>query len=146
VSALHGALLDIVTAMNRPQRDEMLIRAAGVDLDQALFRLLIGIARFGPVGVVEIAERVGRDYSTVSRQVAKLEGLGLVARAANPGDRRVRTAVLTEGGRAIIDRLDAARARMMSAALADWPPGEIDDLVHLLRKFADVFTGVSPSA
>jgi len=34
---LHGALLDIVGAMNRPQRDEMLIKEAGIRLDRALF-------------------------------------------------------------------------------------------------------------
>src|ERR1700755_583923 len=32
--ALHGALLDIVGIMNRPQRDEVLIREAGIPLDR----------------------------------------------------------------------------------------------------------------
>ena len=66
--------------MNRPQRDEALIREAGIPLDRALFPLLVGIERFGPIGVVELADRVGRDYTTVSRQVAKLESLGLAER------------------------------------------------------------------
>ncbi|MFK5143399.1 MarR family transcriptional regulator, partial [Klebsiella pneumoniae] len=79
----HGALIDIVGAMNRPQRDAMLIEAAGIPLDRALFPLLVGIERFGPIGVVEMADRLGRDYTTVSRQVAKLESLGLVARQAS---------------------------------------------------------------
>ena len=38
---LHGAVLDIVAAMNRPQRDEALIREAGIPLDRALFPLLV---------------------------------------------------------------------------------------------------------
>ncbi len=71
--ALHGALLDIVSVMNRPQRDAELIKEAGIPLDRALFPLLVGIERFGPIGVVELADRAGRDYTTVSRQVAKLE-------------------------------------------------------------------------
>jgi DNA-binding MarR family transcriptional regulator len=75
---LHAALLDIVTVMTRPQRDEALTRAAGIPLDRALFPLLVAIERFGPIGIVEMADRVGRDYTTVSRQVAKLESLGLV--------------------------------------------------------------------
>ena len=77
---LHAAVLDIVGAMNRPQRDEALIKEAGIPLDRALFPLLVSVERFGPIGVVELADRVGRDYTTVSRQVAKLESLGLVAR------------------------------------------------------------------
>ena len=67
---LHGAVLDIVSAMNRPQRDDVLIKAAGIPLDRALFPLLVSVERFGPIGIVELADRVGRDYTTVSRQIA----------------------------------------------------------------------------
>jgi hypothetical protein len=67
---LHGAVLDIVGAMNRPQRDEALIKEAGIPLDRALFPLLVSIERRGPIGVVELADRVGRDYTTVIREVA----------------------------------------------------------------------------
>ena len=55
---IHAAVLDIVGQMNRPQRDELLIKAAGIPLDRALFPLLVGIERFGPIGVVEMADRV----------------------------------------------------------------------------------------
>jgi DNA-binding MarR family transcriptional regulator len=134
---LHGALLDIVGVMNRPQRDEVLIKAAGIPLDRALFPLLVGIERFGPVGVVELADRAGRDYTTVSRQVAKLEALGLVERQAGAADRRVREAVVTSKGKAMTDAVDAARDRLGRAIFETWLPEEIDDLVRLMRKFAD---------
>src|ERR1700753_3603479 len=91
---LHGALLDIVAVMNRPQRDEILIQAAGIPLDRALFPLLVAIERFGPIGAGEVARRGGRDYPTVSRLVAKLESLELVARRGSPADKRVREAII----------------------------------------------------
>ena len=97
---LHGAVLDIVSVINRPQRDEVLIKEAGIPLDRALFPLLVGVGRFGPIGVVELADRVGRDYTTVSRQVAKLESLGLVERRGGATDRRVRDAIITTKGKA----------------------------------------------
>jgi len=137
IRALHAAVLDIVSLMNRPQRDETLIKAAGIPLDRALFPLLVGIERFGPIGVVELADRAGRDYTTVSRQVAKLESLGLVERRGNASDRRVREAVVTPRGKAMTDRVDAARERIGRAILATWDAQEIDDLVRLMRKFAD---------
>ena len=84
---LHGAVLDIVSAINRPQRDEALIREAGIPLDRALFPLLVSVGRFGPIGIVELADRVGRDYTTVSRQIARLESLGLVERQGNAARR-----------------------------------------------------------
>ncbi|KJC52425.1 MarR family winged helix-turn-helix transcriptional regulator [Bradyrhizobium sp. LTSP857] len=134
---LHGALLDIVGAMNRPQRDEMLIKEAGIRLDRALFPLLVGIERFGPIGIVDLADRVGRDYTTVSRQVAKLESLGLAERREHPTDRRVREAVITAKGKAMTDLVDAARERIGRAIFATWDAAEINDLVRLTRKFAD---------
>lgn len=134
---LHGAMIDIASAMNRPQRDEAMIRAAGIRLDRALFPLLVGIERVGPIGVVELADRVGRDYTTVSRQVAKLESLGLVERRAGAADRRVREAVVTPKGKAMTDLVDAARDRMGRAIFASWDTQEVDDLVRLMRKFAD---------
>src|SRR5206468_311092 len=98
--------------MNRPQRDRALIEEAGIPLDRALFPLLVVIARFGPIGVVDLADRAGRDYTTVSRQVAKLASLGLVERRDGAADRRVREAVVTAKGAAMTTRIDAARERI----------------------------------
>jgi DNA-binding MarR family transcriptional regulator len=108
---LHRSVLDIVDAMNRPARDEFLIKAAGIPLDRALFPLLVSIERFGPIGVVELADRVGRDYTTVSRQVAKLESLGLVKRQASAADRRVREAVVSAKGKAMTRLATGSAAR-----------------------------------
>jgi hypothetical protein len=46
---LHGAMIDIASVMNRPQRDEAMVRAAGISLDRALFPLLVSIERRGPI-------------------------------------------------------------------------------------------------
>jgi len=143
---LHGALLDIVSVINRPQRDEVLIREAGIPLDRALFPLLVGIERFGPIGVVDLADRAGRDYTTVSRQVARLESLGLVERKAGAADRRVREAVIAPKGKAMTDAVDAARDRIGRAIFATWEARDIDDLVRLVRRFADAVKDEPPSA
>ena len=87
---------------NSPRQDEVLLREAGVTLDRALFPLLVRIARAGSVGIVELAGQAGRDHSTISRQVARLERLGLVARQAAAGDQRVREARITEAGERLI--------------------------------------------
>ncbi|MGK6317288.1 MarR family winged helix-turn-helix transcriptional regulator [Neorhizobium sp. DT-125] len=137
IRELHGSLIDIVGLMNQPQRDEALVREADIALDRALFPLLVGIERRGPIGIVDLAERVGRDYTTVSRQVAKLESLGLAERRQNASDRRVNEAVVTAKGKAMTDKIDAARERMALAVFASWDPDEIDELVRLMRKFAD---------
>ncbi|OWJ69080.1 MarR family winged helix-turn-helix transcriptional regulator [Inquilinus limosus] len=141
VRELHGALIEIASLMNRPQRDEQMVREAGIALDRALFPLLVGIERLGPIGVMELADRAGRDYTTVSRQVAKLESLGLAERRQSAADRRVNEAVVTPKGKAMTDKIDAARERIASAVFASWDPYEIDELVRLMRKFADAMGG-----
>lgn len=141
LTRLHAALMDIVSVMNRPQRDEVLIREAGIPLDRALFPLLVGIGRFGPIGVVDLADRAGRDHTTVSRQVARLEELGLVTRQPGATDRRVREAVASPAGRAMIGKVDEARARIGRETLKDWDAGELDELVRLMEKFAGAMEG-----
>jgi hypothetical protein len=64
IRELHEALLSLGDAMNRPGNDKMLIGEAGISLDRALFPLLVRIEKLGPIGVVELAACVGRDYST----------------------------------------------------------------------------------
>ena len=133
---VHEALIDIVAVMNRPQGDQAIIDEAGISLDRALFPLLVIVDRRGPIGVVDLAGRVGRDYTTVSRQVAKLEELGLVRRQSG-SDRRVREARITEAGRAMNRTIDAARERLARRALKSWRADDIARLARLLRRFAD---------
>jgi DNA-binding MarR family transcriptional regulator len=144
IRALHEALIDIVSIINRPQRDEMMVREAGISLDRALFPLLVVIERRGPIGVVELAERVGRDYTTVSRQVAKLESLGLVERQAAAADRRVSEATVTAEGKAMTDAVDEARERLGRTIFATWHERDVAELVRLMRKFADAVSGDVP--
>jgi DNA-binding MarR family transcriptional regulator len=143
---LHEALIDVVGFFNRPQNDAILLREASVSLDRALFPLLVLIQRRGPLRVGELADRVGRDYTTVSRQVAKLESLGLVARRPGKADRRVTEAVITEKGQAMSELLDAARVRLATIVLAHWSEQDLKDLTRLLRRFADnLMQGVEKS-
>jgi len=134
---LREALLDLTGVINRPQPDAALIELAGVDLDRALFPLLARVERRGPLGIKELAELCGRDYTTVSRQVAKLEELGLVARQVNAADARIKEAVVTDAGRSMTQALDGAREKLFSAVLADWEAQDIAVLSQLLRRLAD---------
>jgi DNA-binding MarR family transcriptional regulator len=134
---LHEALVDLVGLFNRPQLDQVLLKRAGVNLDRALFPLLIRIGMRGPIGVVELAEQVGRDHSTVSRQVAKLEELSLIERQAGQRDQRVKQAIATEAGRRVVEQISKARNSLYGEALADWSAHDKDELARLLRKLAD---------
>ncbi|XXT25545.1 MarR family transcriptional regulator [Sorangium sp. So ce429] len=78
-----------------------------------------------------------RDHTTVSRQVAELESLGLIERRPGPADRRIHEAVITDKGRQMTDALDAARQRLAAPVLARWSEEDFSDLVRLMRRFVD---------
>jgi DNA-binding MarR family transcriptional regulator len=134
---LHRSLIDITVIMNQPERDVELLAKAGLSLERALFPLLVLVERFGPIGVVDLAGRVGRDYTTVSRQVARLEELGLVKRRPSSADKRIREAIVTAAGKEATDALDAAREEMTIGIFADWERKDFDDLVRLMRKLVE---------
>lgn len=88
---------------------------------------------------------MGRDHTTISRQLAKLERLSLIERQAEADDRRVRTATLTAGGHAIVAAIAAARQRLLSKALAAWPDTDRQALAVLSRRFVDALADAAPA-
>jgi len=138
---LGGTLVDLIGFLNSPQRDDALLREAGVSLDRALFPLLVVLGARGALGVAELADAVGRDHTTVSRQLAKLESLMLVARSDGAADRRKRAARLTENGRKIVRAITLARHRLLARALSEWSEADRIALADLNRRFADSLKG-----
>lgn len=137
VDRLAGALIDLIGFLNSPQRDEALLSQAGVDLDRALFPLLVALGARGALAVAELADLVGRDHTTVSRQLAKLESLKLVERFETDSDRRRREAQLTENGAGIVRAIARARRQLLSKALAGWSEPDRSALADYIRRFAD---------
>lgn len=135
--ALHHALLDLVGIFTRPQPDEKLLEEAGVSLDRALFPLLVRIGLYEPIGVAELAEVVGRDHSTVSRQLGKLEALGLVQRKACRDDQRIRQAMVTAKGRKMVAAIGVARQRIFDDIQKDWSAQDRAQLTRLVRRLAE---------
>ena len=134
---LHAAIIDLVDEINRPRRDDRLIEEAGIPLDRALFPLLARVWRYGPIGVVDLADRTGRDHTTVSRQMSKLEELDLIERRPSLADRRVREATVTGKGQEMVDLLNAARERLANRILVEWTDEDFDQFRGLLRRFAN---------
>ncbi|MBS0222629.1 MAG: MarR family transcriptional regulator [Proteobacteria bacterium] len=134
-------MVDLIGFLNSPQRDDALLHEAGVRLDRALFPLLVALGARGALGVVELADLVGRDHTTVSRQLAKLQSLALVERHEGDADRRKRAAQLTNEGRNIVRAITLARRRLLSRVLADWSESDRAALADMSRRFADALIG-----
>jgi DNA-binding MarR family transcriptional regulator len=98
------------------------------------------------LAVVELAGVVGRDHSTVSRQIARLETLGLVARQARGGDQRVRAARITGKGEKAVRAISAARQRVFDRLFSTWSRRDREAVGRLNRKLADAMLAAAERA
>jgi DNA-binding MarR family transcriptional regulator len=108
---------------------------SGTDGDQSPMFLLVKLAHHGPRRATDLAELVGADPSTVSRQVASLVKGGMLERRADPDDGRASILVPTELGRQRIEEYGRRRAVTMRPVIADWSAQDRHDLLRLLRKY-----------
>ncbi|NII09530.1 MarR family transcriptional regulator [Oleiagrimonas sp. C23AA] len=136
LDALATALMELTGCLNSPRQDDVLLREAGVTLDRALFPLLVRLHTAAPLPVAALAEQVGRDASTVSRQLAKLQADGLIERTRLPEDQRTRAAAITAQGIDTLKAITRARRRLLNEALSDWTAQERASFPQLALRLA----------
>lgn len=137
IDTVARALVDLLGFFSSPQRVDLLLKEADVVLDRALVPLLVAIATRGTLSVAALADQVGRDSTTVSRQLAKLAQLGLVAKGAGESDRRIRMVTLSPAGDGLARSVAAARRRLLARALAAWSEDDLADLGRLNARFVE---------
>jgi DNA-binding MarR family transcriptional regulator len=104
----------------------------GDRLDRMALMVLGTLTHCGPCRLTTVAERTGLDPSTVSRQVADLEKAGLLARDADPEDRRAILLKATDKGQQVLDRLSRGRRKRVERLLTGWEPEDIVTFGRLL--------------
>ncbi|MFD0403116.1 MarR family winged helix-turn-helix transcriptional regulator [Kitasatospora sp. NPDC127121] len=104
-------------------------------LDRAAYLLLDRLERHGPANVKALAESLGVDSSTVTRQVAPLVAGGLVGRVQDPAHRRAVRLALTPVGSGRLAEVRDGRAELTRRLTADWPPEEQQAFCALLARF-----------
>ncbi|WP_166351630.1 MarR family winged helix-turn-helix transcriptional regulator [Phytoactinopolyspora limicola] len=125
----------LVTLMRRLRRmSAVLTREADDGLEASIYALLGAFLDVGDVRAGDLAYLFGLDKSTVSRQVARLESLGLVERVVDPKDKRARMIRITDEGRRRVLRLRTVHGQWLNAALDTWPAADVDRLSELLAQ------------
>lgn len=107
------------------------------DLDPTAYGLLIRLDETGGARLTDLSAHFGVGKPSLSRQVAFLERLGLIAREEDPEDRRSTRLVLSPVG---AERLHAARRSMrgeLRAQLEQWPVEDVATFGRLLRRLTD---------
>ncbi|RUT29597.1 MarR family transcriptional regulator [Paenibacillus zeisoli] len=134
---IFKAVIDLVTMINRTDRDKKMIASAGVEMEAAAFQVFGGIAHLQSTSVGDLANLMGKNYSSVSRQIDKLEAAGLVHTYPSVDDSRIRLSELTSYGKEIYSMINSTRQRLMQEALGDWTPEDKNSLLNHLRRLTD---------
>ena len=112
------------------------------DLDVASYTVLVTISDLsaslpGGVRAIDVADTLGLHKSTMSRNIAVLERLGLVGREPSAEDARARILSITDSGRAALDATVTARRARVSSILSRWSAADVRDLARLLGQLND---------
>ena len=108
---------------------------ARVSLDRAAYLLLNLLDREGPMGVKALAEGMGIDSSTVTRQVAPLAEAHLVRCTAHPEDGRAVVIALSLRGQRRLAEVRASRRELMTIVTREWSEQERVIFCELLGRF-----------
>lgn len=87
----------------------------------------------------EVAERIGRDKSTVTALVNKLMRAGYVLKEKDPNDNRVTYLYLTAKGRSLERDFDGISARLIDTAFRGFSQKEREDIVRGIVKMLNNF-------
>ncbi len=91
------------------------------------------------VSMKEVADRIGRDKSTVTALVNKLMRAGYVTKEKDPDDNRVTYLCLTAKGRALERKFDDISDRLIATAFRGFSRKERESMVRAIVKMLNNF-------
>jgi DNA-binding MarR family transcriptional regulator len=103
-------------------------------LERSAYLLLAVLSAQEPTSVNALADRLGLNASTITRQVDAMEAAGLVRRVKHPEDGRVTLVEVTDRGRARFAAERAARHLFYDTVTAGWSKEDRLALARLLTR------------
>lgn len=105
--------------------------------------VLFEIRRMGAPAMQQVAEELGMDVTTFSRQSKALESRGLITRRVSPEDRRVNLLGLTEEGERVLSQIDRYMGGRLEHIFSFLTPFERDSVVSVLVLLNDALAKAS---
>jgi DNA-binding MarR family transcriptional regulator len=123
VTVDHELVARLRLAVGRLARRLRQQTEAGISASQ--LSALASVNRLGPLTLGELAAVERVRPPTMTRVVANLEELGMVARCPDPADRRVARVELTPAGRGFLERSRTRRDAFLAERMAALTPEEL---------------------
>jgi DNA-binding MarR family transcriptional regulator len=100
------------------------------------FHLLKLISLNGKHQVGQIADFLGVSPPAATKNIDKLEGLGLVFRRQCKGDRRATLLSSSAKGRRLVEKYETLKAERLTPVMAAFSTDELDQLARWLERFS----------
>lgn len=100
----------------------------------AQYGVLLHLMRGEPLSLTDLSGLIFRSNSTLTALIDRMEGDGLVARAAHANDRRVKTVELTPTGRELLLEIRAQHRPFLADMMECLSSEEIAQLRELLER------------
>ena len=116
-------------------RLQELLDDAGIDMSAEEISILTVLAHLdGPERMKPLSEKLGRDATTVSRQVAGLEEAGLLERSPCPDDGRATVVTITKAGSKLVEHTIPLILALRGRAMKGISKAEAKTLVNVLSQ------------
>ncbi|MDR0482324.1 MAG: MarR family transcriptional regulator [Cellulomonadaceae bacterium] len=141
MSAIDALELELRLIARRSQSSSALFAGqVHPKLDASAFPILAHISMNPGTRGSDLAAHFSVGRATISRQLARLEKLGLISREVDPEDTRGQLITLTSEGEDRFTHAREARVDAFAEALASWDEADIAQLAKLLHRYSDSFT------
>ncbi|GAA0606032.1 hypothetical protein GCM10010174_23610 [Kutzneria viridogrisea] len=135
LQAIEQSATALLQRANRAHLYGELLRAGGLDLDDAVYPVLSVVADLGSARVAEVAAAAGIGPTTGSRHLTQLERLHLVRRGIDPQDARAAVVELTPAGKRVIAKMRRARVGLFAEMVEDWSDEELSQFGAHFQRF-----------
>lgn len=130
------------------QRFEAALGEAGLGVTPGEARALYHVVTYGPVRQTLLAGRLAVEPMTLVGYLDRLEKAGLVARSADPDDRRAKLVAATAAADTVYPRIRAIALAVRAEATAGLEPEAVDRLratLSAMRRNLDAPPGARPT-
>lgn len=114
-------------------------------LTPSQFQILKLMSFNGHHQVGQVADFLGVSAPAATKNIDKLERLGLVARTPSKGDRRATLLTVSRKGRRLVGKYEDLRAERLTPLIEDFTQAEVDQFSQLLERFAVSLIRLEPS-
>lgn len=108
-------------------------RVNGIDISLVHSHILYAINKHSLPSMHQIADLLGIDITTFSRQIQTLMKLGLVIKSTNPSDKRYYFLSLTEKGKQLAGEIDTMINSKLDEVFSQMNEFERDTVIHSLK-------------